>query len=130
MKLQAFEHLLDRCGGDPAGWPPGARAGAARLLVASASARELLRVMQDVERGLSAPAPAPIAGLAEQVMTARQLGAPSPLAIPAFDVRWAAAAAAALMLGVATGWLNGAGEDPAQTLASALSAPTEAVDAS
>jgi hypothetical protein len=129
MTLRDFEDLLDHCGGDPARWPPGARAQAEKLLGASARARAALAAMQAAEAWLAAgPAKAP-EGLARRAMQAAQLPPTSTAARIGRPAGWAAAAVCALTLGLVAGWRPASSEDPSQILAAALGAPIEVADA-
>ena len=128
MTTEDLIDLIDRCGADPALWPPGARAGAERALAASPEARSVLEAMRRVERTLAAT---------RGVDGARDFAAPAlrqaqPRAVRLWKARagWAAAAAAALSLGVFTGARTGAAADePAVTLDHALALAGEVIDA-
>ena len=127
MTIDDLRDLIDRCGGDPTAWPPGAQTGAEQLLATSSQARALLAAQQAVDRALADTA----CIAAPEGMAARALAGPqgrrSTLHRPA---RWAAAAAAALVLGVTVGAaVHGGGEDPGSAVASALAIPGEAPDA-
>ena len=126
MTPDDLRDLLDRCGGDPAAWPPGAATGAERLLAGSPRARALLAAQQAVDRALRRTAPVAVPeGLAARALANPQARR-STVSQP---VRWAAAAAAALVLGVTVGAVHGGGEDPGSTVASALAIPGESSDA-
>lgn len=131
MTPDGFEDLLDRCGGDPAAWPPGARAAAERLLATSHEARDALARQREVDAWLAAPGSAPAVGrdFASEATRERQ-ARPEPPAAVALR-RWSGAAAiglVALGLGVAAGASHAALEEPAQALAAALAAPGETAD--
>ncbi len=70
------------------------------------------------------------ASLAEQAMRSVQHPPAAQAKIFTPRVGWAAAAFVAVTVGLATGWLHSGAEDPSQTLAVALYAPSEAADAS
>jgi hypothetical protein len=53
MTLKQFEEALDRCGGDLSVWPAAERAAGEQLLAASTSARQLLRLQQQVDAALA-----------------------------------------------------------------------------
>jgi hypothetical protein len=114
MTLAEFEELLDRCGADPAAWPPGAEPGARRLMAADPAAGQ--EAMAAAEAALRAPLDLrEIPDFAAQAMAAPQE--------PPWRRRLSLALAASLVLsvGFAAGALKPRGEDPAAVLSSALS---------
>jgi hypothetical protein len=115
MTLAEFEELLDRCGADPAAWPPGAEPGARRLMAADPAAGAAQEAMAAAEAALRAPFDlGEFPDFAAQAMAAPQE--------PPWRRRLSLALAASLVLsvGLAAGALKPRGEDPAAVLSSAL----------
>ena len=130
MTLDDFTHLLDRCGGDPAGWPPGAKPAAHRLLSGSPEARTALAGVQALDRLIAATrvqvAPD---GLVERAARGAQASRPTAARLWARAVGVAAAAAVTLSLGLVTGAAERA-PTPDQAVAAALDTPLGAPSAS
>ena len=134
MTPEEFRNLLDACGATPEHWPPGARAGAERLLAVSQIARNAIRAQQEIDHWLARSRYAgALPDFAARAMRARQLAPILPVRRALISTsRSAAVAAAALLtagLGTATGLAHARAEQPTQMLATALSTPGEAVDA-
>ena len=127
MDARAFEDMLDTYGADPARWPSDTRAEAEALLATSAEARAHEAAMADVETFLRSGSlgavphadPSSVTNMAAIAMRHRQVKYVSPTGR---KVRWGAAFAAALVLGVAVGHvrLDAADSNPDQVVAIAL----------
>ena len=122
-----FEEALDRHGGDPNRWPVAMRVAAIELLHTSVAARAACAAMAEVESILRQSRPDPATGvdqIAARATGYRQSGRANHFANRA---RWAAAAAAAICLGVAVGGMTLDYESPSHIMAAAFS-PMEPSD--
>jgi hypothetical protein len=124
MTPEAFEELLDRHGADLARWPHEARAAAEAFLTVSARANTQLAAMRDVEAYLMGSRATAGDGAYAAVAIRRARVRPARRVVS--RAGWAAAAAAALAMGVFVGGATAAPRDDegAASLAQAL-APAE-----
>lgn len=126
MDLERFELSLDRYGAVLDGWPRDERAAADALLARSEAARALLAEMVELESliplGVMAPGDAePMADrMALRAMSAPQVRTLAPVARRA---GWAAAIAAALVLGLLVG--RGGAEPPGDATDHILTAASD-----
>lgn len=128
MTPDDLAHLLDRCGGDLAAWPPGAEQAARRLLSVSPQARAALAAAQALDRLMDATR----AQLAPERLAERATARAQEPRRTATGL-WtraagAAAAAAALSLGLVAGASDRA-PTPDQAVSAALGALPEAFGA-
>ncbi len=127
MTPEAFEDLLDRHGANLARWPDGARAEAEALLHGSERAKIALSTMRAVEAYLAGSRA--MAGATTYATVATRRAQIRPARRAAVRAGWAAAAAAALAMGVFVGGATAAPRDDegAPTFAQTL-APAETGD--
>ena len=117
MTPQAFDDLLDRHGGDAARWPPESRDQAERLLRVSHEARCALAAMREAEQLLGLLRAAPQGDASTVAARAMRHPQRQPARLAALRVGWAAAAAAALAIGILVGGTTGADHDDDAPLA-------------
>lgn len=122
MDLERFELSLDRYGAGLDRWPPDERLDAEALLARSEAARALLAEMVELESliPLGVPASSDAERMALRAMSAPQSRALAPLARRA---GWAAAVAAALLLGLLVG--HGGADSPGDATDHILTAASD-----
>lgn len=103
VNLEEFESLLDRHGADIEHWPPMVRQAARAFAENSAPARAAWAAMRTIEAVLRLPVPPDAAG-AINAITANAVRHPQMKSyVNRRRALWSAAAAAALLLGLAVG---------------------------
>ena len=130
MTVDDFNDLLDRCGADPARWPPGAQVAAQRLLMASEPARAAHAALGAAEAALAmtrARDDGP-ADFAARAMLAPQVPHWASAAARRRSVSLAVAASLVLSVGLAEGAWGPRSDDPSQVLSAALFASGESGD--